>query len=200
MYWNWSFPASIYDPGAAAVSAGTCDGAAVGLVGGAGTDSVDGAPLKPEESPLLVSAEGEGGRVWAAAHHRFADLRGRHHRAGRGRGHSRIAPGGGYYVRRFRRPDHGPAFLLCHTYRYLGHHVGDINRDYYRSNEEEQEWKSQRDPLKLLSDWLIEHQLADGPVFDQIESQVRAEVAAAVEYALGAPFPAPEEVGQHVYA
>ena len=94
----------------------------------------------------------------------------------------------------------GPAFLLCHTYRYLGHHVGDINRDYYRSKEEEQEWKSQRDPLKLLSDWLIEHQLADGPVFDQIESQVRAEVAAAVEFALGAPFPAPEEVGQHVYA
>jgi pyruvate dehydrogenase E1 component alpha subunit len=22
----------------------------------------------------------------------------------------------------------GPAFLLCHTYRYMGHHVGDINR------------------------------------------------------------------------
>ena len=32
----------------------------------------------------------------------------------------------------------GPAFLLCHTYRYHGHHVGDINRAYYRSQEEEE--------------------------------------------------------------
>src|SRR5438128_10625274 len=24
----------------------------------------------------------------------------------------------------------GPAFLLCNTYRYRGHHVGDINREY----------------------------------------------------------------------
>jgi pyruvate dehydrogenase E1 component alpha subunit len=102
-------------------------------------------------------------------------------------------------VGRARRGD-GPAFMLCHTYRYLGHHVGDINRDYYRPKAEEHEWKTRRDPLKLLSDWLIENQLADGPVFEQIESQVQAEVAAAVEYALGAAFPAPEEVGQHVYA
>src|SRR5271166_6165075 len=31
----------------------------------------------------------------------------------------------------------GPAFLQCDTYRYGGHHVGDINRDYYRSKQEE---------------------------------------------------------------
>src|SRR5262252_3388126 len=30
----------------------------------------------------------------------------------------------------------GPAFLLCNTYRYHGHHVGDINREYYRSKQE----------------------------------------------------------------
>src|SRR5579864_6792740 len=34
----------------------------------------------------------------------------------------------------------GPAFLVCNTYRYSGHHVGDINREYYRSKEEEQRW------------------------------------------------------------
>ena len=38
---------------------------------------------------------------------------------------------------RARRGD-GPAFLLCNTYRYHGHHVGDINREYYRSKQEEQ--------------------------------------------------------------
>lgn len=30
----------------------------------------------------------------------------------------------------------GPSFLLCDTYRYYGHHVGDIQRGYYRSSEE----------------------------------------------------------------
>src|SRR5271166_6734458 len=52
------------------------------------------------------------------------------------------------------RQGEGPSFLLCHTYRYSGHHVGDINREYYRSKQEEQEWKTRRDPIKLFSDWL----------------------------------------------
>ncbi len=30
------------------------------------------------------------------------------------------------------RSGEGPAFMLCNTYRYLGHHVGDISREYYR--------------------------------------------------------------------
>ncbi len=98
------------------------------------------------------------------------------------------------------RGGEGPAFLLCHTYRYLGHHVGDVNRGYYRSKEEELEWKATRDPLRLLSNWLIEHNLAEAGLFAQIEKDVSAEVAAAVEYALRAPFPPPEEVNQHVYA
>jgi pyruvate dehydrogenase E1 component alpha subunit len=101
-------------------------------------------------------------------------------------------------VERARRSE-GPAFMLCHTYRYLGHHVGDINRSYYRSKEEEAEWKTNHDPLKMLSSWLIENHLADAGIFDQIESHVKDEVASALEYALNAPFPAPEEVSQHVY-
>ena len=50
----------------------------------------------------------------------------------------------------------GPAFLQCNTYRFHGHHVGDIDRAYYRSKKEEEEWKTQRDPVKLLADWLEE--------------------------------------------
>src|SRR5216683_2058386 len=40
------------------------------------------------------------------------------------------------FVERARRGE-GPAFLLCNTYRYHGHHVGDVDRGYYRSKEEE---------------------------------------------------------------
>ena len=46
------------------------------------------------------------------------------------------------------RAGNGPAFLLCNTYRYHGHHVGDVDRAYYRSKEEEALWRSdERDPL-----------------------------------------------------
>ena len=101
-------------------------------------------------------------------------------------------------VERARRGE-GPAFLLCHTYRYLGHHVGDVNRAYYRPPDEEKDWKANRDPLKTLADWLIGEQMADAGVFAQIESCVAAEVEAAVQYALAAPYPKPEEVSQDVY-
>jgi len=94
----------------------------------------------------------------------------------------------------------GPAFVLCHTYRYLGHHVGDIKRDYYRSKAEEQHWRTERDPLALLSSWLVERQLADASMFDQLEREVRRTVETAVAFALNAPFPDPSEAEQHVYA
>ena len=98
------------------------------------------------------------------------------------------------------RQGKGPGFLLCNTYRYYGHHVGDIQRAYYRSKEEEQEWRTKRDPIKLLAERLIEEKAADARVFEQIEEKVKAEIATGVEFALNAPFPDPSEVDQHVYA
>lgn len=97
------------------------------------------------------------------------------------------------------RSGEGPAFMLCNTYRYLGHHVGDIAREYYRPKEEELKWRNERDPLKILSGWLTEQQMADAGIFEQIENSVSNEVQTAVTFALNAPFPAPEEVSKHVY-
>jgi len=102
-------------------------------------------------------------------------------------------------VERARRGE-GPAFVVCNTYRYYGHHVGDVQRTYYRSKAEEEEWKTSRDPLKLLADWLVEQQMADVAVFEEIERRVRTEVATGVQFALDAPFPDPREVDQDVYA
>lgn len=98
------------------------------------------------------------------------------------------------------RKGEGPAFLLCNTYRYTGHHVGDINREYYRSKQEEQQWKTERDPIKNLADWLIEQKHTDAAALDRIQAEVRAEMKAAVEFALAAPYPGPEEAEQDVYA
>ncbi|HMQ32953.1 MAG TPA: thiamine pyrophosphate-dependent dehydrogenase E1 component subunit alpha [Chloroflexaceae bacterium] len=105
----------------------------------------------------------------------------------------------GELVARARRGE-GPAFLLCHTYRYHGHHVGDIDRAYYRSKEEEQRWRSERDPLALMATWLTGQRIADRPLLDRIEDEVRDTVKRGVEFALRAPFPDSSEVDKHVYA
>jgi len=98
------------------------------------------------------------------------------------------------------REGSGPGFLVCNTYRYHGHHVGDINREYYRSKQEEQQWKTERDPIQLLTKWLEEQGAADRATLERIESDVRAEMEAAVKFAVNAPYPLPSEVDQDVYA
>jgi pyruvate dehydrogenase E1 component alpha subunit len=99
-------------------------------------------------------------------------------------------------VERARRGD-GPAFLECKTYRYYGHHVGDVNRDY-RTREEEREWMSQHDPLQTLAARL--KGLVDEGTFERIQADVKAEIDTGVQYALAAPYPAPTQVDEDVYA
>ena len=94
----------------------------------------------------------------------------------------------------------GPAFLLCNTYRYRGHHVGDVSREYYRPKKEEQQWITERDPIKHLAEWLVDRGAADSALLERVHSEVKAEMKAAVEFAIAAPYPAVEEVQQDVYA
>ncbi len=98
------------------------------------------------------------------------------------------------------RRGEGPSLLLCNTYRYTGHHVGDINREYYRSKQEEQEWKTKRDPIKNMGGWLAGKKMADAGALQNIENEAREEMKAAVEFAITAPYPGVEEVDQDVYA
>jgi TPP-dependent pyruvate/acetoin dehydrogenase alpha subunit len=93
----------------------------------------------------------------------------------------------------------GPTFLLLQTYRYHGHHVGDVDRTYYRSKEEEERWKRDRDPIALLAERLRELGVDDATL-EQAERDARDEVAAGAAAALAAPFPDPSEVDEHVYA
>ena len=100
-------------------------------------------------------------------------------------------------VERARRGD-GPTFLVLDTYRFHGHHVGDVDRTYYRSKEEEQEWASQRDPIALLAARLREEGVTE-ETLDQIRSETQREIDDGVEFALAAPYPDTSEVDQHVY-
>jgi pyruvate dehydrogenase E1 component alpha subunit len=102
-------------------------------------------------------------------------------------------------VERARQGD-GPSFLICNTYRFHGHHVGDIDRAYYRSKKEEEEWKTERDPLNLLAKRLKEQKIAGAKELEEIEKGIRLEIETGLRFALDAPYPDPTEVDQHVYA
>lgn len=98
------------------------------------------------------------------------------------------------------RSGQGPSFLICNTYRFYGHHVGDIDRAYYRSKQEEQEWKNRRDPIQLLARQLIKDKTANGKLLERIEDELRAQIQGAVKFALDVPYPDLGEADQHVYA
>ncbi|MEP3275048.1 MAG: thiamine pyrophosphate-dependent dehydrogenase E1 component subunit alpha [Stappiaceae bacterium] len=98
------------------------------------------------------------------------------------------------------RAGEGPFFIELKTYRYHGHHVGDINREYYRSKEEEKHWKTQRDPIINFGKWLTSEGIANDEELDEIRDEVKADAEAAVTYALDAKYPGQNEVDMHVYA
>lgn len=98
------------------------------------------------------------------------------------------------------RKGEGPFFMELITYRYHGHHVGDINREYYRSKDEEKEWRDNRDPIALFARHLTDEGIASADELDAIRDEITAEATAAVEYALAAKYPDPSEVAMHVYA
>jgi len=93
----------------------------------------------------------------------------------------------------------GPFFVNFNTYRYYGHHVGDINREYYRSKEEEEYWKNEKDPLKIFSKKLIKENILSKSEINEIEQNVLKEAKVAVEYALNAPYPNLSSVYNDVY-
>ena len=103
------------------------------------------------------------------------------------------------FVDRARRGE-GPGFLQCNTYRYSGHHVGDINREYYRSKTEEQLWRAEKDPIKLFADWLLGQRHVEASLLEAIQKEVRGQMAEAVKFAIAAPYPDIAEVEKHVYA
>ena len=96
------------------------------------------------------------------------------------------------------RAGEGPTFLVCHTYRTVGHHEGDPLVGTYRTREELVHWM-ERCPVR----WVREHLLAVDPrsasVLDEADARVSRLVDDAIAAAREAPWPDPATVGQHVF-
>jgi pyruvate dehydrogenase E1 component alpha subunit len=98
------------------------------------------------------------------------------------------------------RKGEGPAFVLANTYRFRGHHVGDVSRDYYRAKQEEQRWMEERDPIKILGAYLTGDHIVEQAGLDRVQEELTAEMDRAVQWAIDAPYPSAEEVAEDVYA
>ena len=59
---------------------------------------------------------------------------------------------------------------------------------------------SERDPIKLLTDWIIGQKLADKAQLDAIQSQVKSEIDAAAEFGVKAAYPGLDQVEEDIYA
>ncbi len=97
------------------------------------------------------------------------------------------------------RKGEGPFFVELETYRYHGHHVGDINREYYRTKDEEKSWHADRDPITNFGKWLMDQGVASADDLADIGEGVKADAEEAVKYALDADYPDASEVDMHVF-
>lgn len=91
----------------------------------------------------------------------------------------------------------GPVLVEALTYRVSGHSRND--RCQYRSREEEQVWTG-RCPIGRLRDQLLQDGTLDESAYQSIERVAAAEVAEAVEFAMGSDYLCPEEVLAGVFA
>ncbi|MDH3658564.1 MAG: pyruvate dehydrogenase (acetyl-transferring) E1 component subunit alpha [Alphaproteobacteria bacterium] len=91
----------------------------------------------------------------------------------------------------------GPILLEAMTYRYRGHSMSDPAK--YRSREEVQETRAERDPIDRLRARMLEHKMADEDQFKAIDKEIRAIVNEAATFAQDSPEPKPEELYTDVY-
>lgn len=101
---------------------------------------------------------------------------------------------------RHARTGAGPAFLELATYRWREHcGPGFDNHIGYRTEAEYLAWRA-RDPIGTFERRLREQQMLDEDRFSSFKREVGREIAAAFAAAESAPFPAPSELMDHVYA
>jgi len=92
------------------------------------------------------------------------------------------------------RSGKGPVFLLCETYRLVGHYVGDPQ--VYRPKGELQELRETQDPLDRAREKL---ELPEAEL-EALDREVLELVDASVEFAKAGTDPKPEDALKNIYA
>src|SRR5437899_10228180 len=91
----------------------------------------------------------------------------------------------------------GPTLVECKTYRWHGHSEHD--KAFYRTDEELAMWKS-RDPIPTFTTYLRTRHVLDDAKHHEIEGKVKTTIDEAVDFAMNAADPAPEDAVTDLYA
>ncbi len=94
----------------------------------------------------------------------------------------------------------GPQFVDLQTYRFRGHSMSDPVSGTYRSVEEVENAKVERDPIALLRDVLMSADLLDQQGLEEMDAEARQISAAAADFADASPLPGPEALYRNVWA
>src|SRR5579863_5492614 len=90
------------------------------------------------------------------------------------------------------RSGEGASLLEIKTYRFRGHSMTDPS--YYRTREEEQQWRNTRDPIGIFEKKLLEQGLATQPEFDENDARATQAAEDAADFAENSPDPTLEEL------
>jgi pyruvate dehydrogenase E1 component alpha subunit len=96
------------------------------------------------------------------------------------------------------RAGKGPYFVEAITYRYFGHSKSD--RNLYRSKEEIEDWKQNRDPIKRFKKHLLHAEVLSEGQLQEIDQQAEQVILRAVEFAEASPEPDVSTLMEFVYA
>ena len=96
------------------------------------------------------------------------------------------------------RAGKGPYILEIKTYRYRGHSMSDPAK--YRTREEVQKMRAQRDPIEAIRSLLVSEKLSTEEEIKIIDKEIKEIVNSCAEYAKESPEVPAEELWTDIYA
>jgi pyruvate dehydrogenase E1 component alpha subunit len=96
------------------------------------------------------------------------------------------------------RAGRGPYILEVKTYRYRGHSMSDPAK--YRTREEVQKMRDERDPIEQIRDMLVTGKHATEDELKAVDKEIKEIVNEAAEFSKESPEPHVDELWTDIYA
>ena len=96
------------------------------------------------------------------------------------------------------RSGKGPYILEMNTYRYRGHSMSDPAK--YRTRDEVNKIKAERDPIDNLRSYLISNNISTDSELKDIDKQIKDAISDAADFAISSDIPDDNELWTDIYS
>lgn len=94
------------------------------------------------------------------------------------------------------RAGQGPSFIICNTWRFGGHHVGD--RQDYKDDEESRAWRA-RDPILHSARAIVDAGFASAEELARLDLSIAADIKSVADRVRRKPEPSSTALMEHVH-